>query len=390
MQPRELPVSDASPIVVRRSRLSSVEAFAKDAWNAVVSRSATATVFQTWEWHAAWWRALGRDAELLLLVAEHAGTPVGIAPLLVRQLRDWRGTHRAVEWIGAPHADYCDLIVDAAHPEAAQALLGWLTDNPREWDTVHFHNTPADAAALEALAHVLPQPCFPARRLASVAAPTRALSSPEADRKAFDKKSLRPLLNGFRRDGQVNFEHLTGATEIQPLLDTLFQQHIARWAGTPTPSPFVDDTERDFYRALIDAFNATGMLVFSAMIFDDHPVACHLGFEFRGRFHYYKPTYDLAHQRRSPGALLLKALLDRALDRRLDTFDFGVGDEAYKFRFANQVRHCEHLRIYRHHLPYLTHRTWATLKEVALRSPTLVGIGRKVRKVARGPFENAP
>jgi CelD/BcsL family acetyltransferase involved in cellulose biosynthesis len=68
------------------------------------------------------------------------------------------------------------------------------------------------------------------------------------------------------------------------------------------------------------------------------PIAYHFGFELDGVLTWYKPSFDPELQQRSPGEVLIKLLLDDALARDLDEFDFTVGSEAFKFRFANLIR----------------------------------------------------
>ena len=66
-------------------------------------------------------------------------------------------------------------------------------------------------------------------------------------------------------------------------------------------------------------------------------VAFHFGMSFNGSFLWYKPSFDLALARRSPGEVLLRQLLLAAQAEAAHTFDFGLGDEPFKYRFATDV-----------------------------------------------------
>ena len=124
-------------------------------------------------------------------------------------------------------------------------------------------------------------------------------------------------------------------------LDRFFDQHKSRRALTGAPSQFHDAAQRDFYVRLIRALAPTGWLRFDVVLFDDAPIAFHLGFEHRGRFLWYKPTFDARLAAKSPGEVLIKLLLDDAIDRGLKEFDFTVGAEPFKLRFANDRVHEE-------------------------------------------------
>jgi CelD/BcsL family acetyltransferase involved in cellulose biosynthesis len=95
----------------------------------------------------------------------------------------------------------------------------------------------------------------------------------------------------------------------------------------------------DFYRAVAGA--EIGHL--SALLIDQTVVSAHLGYIGRGRFYYILPAYDEAFGQHRPGHLLLRELIDRSAQQENETFDFGVGDEAYKATWAD------------HHLPLYDH-----------------------------------
>ena len=54
---------------------------------------------------------------------------------------------------------------------------------------------------------------------------------------------------------------------------------------------------------------------------------------------WYKPSFAIDLAQRSPGEVLLRHLLLAALEEGAHTFDFGLGSEPFKFRFATQANH---------------------------------------------------
>jgi CelD/BcsL family acetyltransferase involved in cellulose biosynthesis len=80
------------------------------------------------------------------------------------------------------------------------------------------------------------------------------------------------------------------------------------------------------------------------------PVAFHLGFCYRGEYMWYKPTFDVELARSSPGEVLLRQLLLAALEEGANVFDFGLGDEAFKARFATQVNSVRNWGLYPPHV----------------------------------------
>jgi CelD/BcsL family acetyltransferase involved in cellulose biosynthesis len=151
------------------------------------------------------------------------------------------------------------------------------------------------------------------------------------------KKSLVRHERGFRRDGELQVEHWRDGNAILPLLDEFFDQHVARWAATAYPSLFRKPSRRDFYRRLTSSAAAAGWLRFTRIQWRDRPIAFHFGFSYAGTYLWYKPSFAIDLAKRSPGEVLLRQLILAALQEEATTFDFGLGDEPFKRRFATRV-----------------------------------------------------
>jgi CelD/BcsL family acetyltransferase involved in cellulose biosynthesis len=144
----------------------------------------------------------------------------------------------------------------------------------------------------------------------------------------------------------VEVRHHERARDVLPRLDAFFDQHVRRWEATPHPSLFLEERHRTFYRDLTTALDGTGRLRFAELLLDGSPVASHHGFMLAGRFLYYKPTFELARARWSPGQVLLRRLIARAAEEGATEFDFGLGDEDYKRRYATRRRVLRTVGVY--------------------------------------------
>ena len=131
-----------------------------------------------------------------------------------------------------------------------------------------------------------------------------------------------------------------------PHLDSFFAQHIARWQATPFPSLFREPAQRQFYRTLSTQAADTGWLRFTRLDWDGHPIAFHFGACYEGSYLWYKPSFDVELARQSPGEVLLRQLLLAAMVEGAETFDFGLGDEAFKQRFATRTERVRNWGLY--------------------------------------------
>lgn len=152
------------------------------------------------------------------------------------------------------------------------------------------------------------------------------------------KKSLRRHENFFLREGGLEVTHMHRAEDILPCLDDFFHQHMARRSATDAPSLFEDEAQRNYYRNLTSAMSDTGCIRFTRIAWKGAPMAFHYGLSYKGRYLYGIPSFDIALAEHSPGEVLLKHVMEEAIGEGAATFDFGIGDEAYKYRFANGSR----------------------------------------------------
>ena len=108
----------------RASGLAALEA----EWRALAAACPAATVFQTFEWNAAWWKHFGRVPGRMLRVVtfrDGAGTLVGLAPLMTSF---WYATPlRRLSFLGTGTSDYLDILaLPGREQEAAHALYKYL------------------------------------------------------------------------------------------------------------------------------------------------------------------------------------------------------------------------------------------------------------------------
>jgi CelD/BcsL family acetyltransferase involved in cellulose biosynthesis len=83
---------------------------------------------------------------------------------------------------------------------------------------------------------------------------------------------------------------------------------------------------------------------------DGAPLAFHFGFDYAGSVIWYKPSFEIRHAARSPGLLLIRNMIQDALERKRHELDFTIGDEQFKDRFANAERVNLNVAIYHNRL----------------------------------------
>jgi CelD/BcsL family acetyltransferase involved in cellulose biosynthesis len=311
------------------------------AWNAL-AQSPDATVFQSFEWHAAWWSVFRDDYDLRVLLAWAGARLVAVAPWAVAR------KERELQFIGSGDyaSDYCDFLAEPGSPDAVDAFARWMFANRRAWRRVDFRNLPSDSRHRQRLERRLREGSSWVLSEVEADAPTRILGDAAADREVLGKTSLKRHFRHFAKSGHLEFAHLSSEDEIAPLLDDFFRQHVERRSLARGRSQFLDPRQKLLYRELVRRLAPRGWLRLGVVRLDGEPIAFHFGFEYGSRFLWYKPAFSALHAKRSPGEVLLKFLLEYAIGRGLAEFDFTVGGEPFKYRFANRVRTNHRIRVY--------------------------------------------
>jgi CelD/BcsL family acetyltransferase involved in cellulose biosynthesis len=300
-------------------------------WNELARRSQADHVFLQAEWLQAANDAFGGELRVVEVWSDSA--LVGAAAFVCDGAK-W-------SFLGRGSADYQDLLIARDIPEAlARDVAGRILDAAFEDGASHVILTgvPVDGVTpvrLQSAGHHVTE-------FRTVAAPTMDMTAAEG---AVRKKSLRRHTNKLRKAGDLEFVTSTSADTIDPRLYGFFEQHVARWADTPTPSLFNDPRNREFYHSLVGRLAPCGSVRLLEVVLDGRVVAAHLGFVHGGRYTWYKPTFDPAFSEYSPGEVLLRRLIEDATDEAVDEFDFTVGDEPFKLRFATRVRTIVDLRV---------------------------------------------
>ena len=177
------------------------------------------------------------------------------------------------------------------------------------------------------------------------------------------KRDQRHHLKLLQQRGRLTFRHLETREEAREHLRHLFDQHIARYACSGIHSQFLQEEPRRFFEALIEELDPRTQLRFAVLEVDKQPVAYHFGFRQNGKHTHYKPTFDIDHWESGPGDVLLQHLFQCALETGFSEFDFTVGDESYKYRFANRINRNYTLYIDRH--PARATTLWRRLERLA-------------------------
>jgi CelD/BcsL family acetyltransferase involved in cellulose biosynthesis len=302
----------------------------KKIWNDLLEKGSSDVVFLTKEWQQIWWDVYGRGT-LLLTLAESDEGVIAIAPLFADS--------GMIFFIGSGCSDYLDFIGDISNPVTLEGMLKCAKRKVPDFCGFRFYHILEDSKTGNFLKKLHENNAWKLCDEGSIGAPMLEMAIyPELADQAVQKKSLRRHEAYFQRNSEVELVHFRKRDEILKELEVFFSQHINRWAKTPYPSLFNDQKNKEFYKELAKKIDSIEWLRFTGVKWQDQIIAYHFGFVYKKTFLWYKPTFDMNLAKHSPGEVLLRQLLLQSIKEEDMYFDFGLGEEPFKSRFATKTR----------------------------------------------------
>lgn len=296
-----------------------------ETWNKLLPDSATNEIFQTWQYQSTWWNSFGRG-QLMLVTVSYEDTIKAILPFFEDS--------SMLYLVGSGGSDYLDVIGNFSVREFTEAWL-FATKKVKNYSGTVFYHLKESSRTTSLIKEAAHKAGWYVHCENVQKAPILEINlHPEFSLEASNKKSLKRHLNWFQNNGILKVEHFSDYNSVSPYLNKFFGQHVERWSSTQYPSMFLNETQKLFYRKLISELDHTGWILFTKIEWNKYDIAYHFGFTYNSKFFWYKPTFNTIYAKQSPGEVLLKELLTYALNNNFQYFDFGLGEEKFKDRFA--------------------------------------------------------
>lgn len=296
------------------------------AWSELVDDAPEATPFQTWEWHATWWKHFGRGKRAHIVLFWDADVLVGLMPL-VRIKRTWN----SLRAMGAGPSDYLHPIAKAGEEARVAAALAEYLSSIQGVDVVDLHQIREDRALATAL---------PADGLSDQAR-CLVLDLPETY-DAFVASLSKSLRYDVRRMDKPAFAaggariRTLGPDELQAGLEAFFETHRMRWRKRGLPGAFVGKRIQAFHAEWLTLAGARGWVWLSVLESGGKTAGTLYAMRLHQTCYFYQAGFDPAFSALSPGTVLVAHTVRMAIQNGLTRFDFLRGDEPYKRRWKPQ------------------------------------------------------
>jgi len=308
-----------------------------EVWARLFAASDMRAITQTLEWQRTWWSVFAKGT-LLLLAAEREGETLAIAPFFCDEgMVFFTGVGEA-DWhdvLGAGHdADVLTPLLEAAM-ELAPGFVGFKLHFIPE-----FSRT---GGALATAAERLTLDRYEMDSIVSVL--VDIASNAEAVRRSVSR-SMRKAENFFRTNGELVVQWLTTAAEALPLVPEFVEMHVARWRLKDIESGFLRPQSRTFLERWLAVSADAGWLRMLRLEWNGRTLGMDLNWHFGTTQHSGQWVFDVEYFSRSPGQILLRHSVLLALESGMQTYDLGLGDQAYKFRLPSRTVTCPTWGLY--------------------------------------------
>ena len=337
---------NGKPAELRISIEHDLEA-AESAWQYLESIADT-TMFQTWTWQKTWFDTVGAargDHPAIVIIRDGGGTPLGLLSFAIRRRRGYR----EASWLAEPFLDY------------GMPLLGPALLDPQVWDRNGalwqdiMRRLPAEVLRLENMpTHIGPvtNPLCATLPVdeSETACYCDIADHPDVESFLLTRYTPRKLQKERRKErhlreiGPVHIAAPTNVEEAEQIIDALFEQKIAQLHARDEASIFDDPNYRKFMLRLWRNETPSLRLDMRALWCGDEVGAAGLSATYRDRFYYLQASRHLGEiGKYSPGNELTRQLISDSISENLSVFDFCLGCESYKMKYATGT-----VTLYRH------------------------------------------
>ena len=313
-------------------------------WRELLARDPVRHIFATPEWNRVWWEEFGQGKDLFVLTMRRDGDLAGIVPLY----RKHEGDRKILRFLGGIDlTDYLGPICSVEdRDDVAEALVAWLATDEVAWDEFDAHNMPVPFGFADALVDRVDAHGFDFELEQEETSAVLLLpDSWDAYLESLDAKERRELKRKQRRLGRevpdATFRRTTEETLEQ---DLKFFVEMHRGAEGHK-GHFMKPEIATFFERVARAFMPLGWLRLDFLEIGDRPVASTFSFELNGTFYLYNSAYEPDVKRLSPGVALVARLIEEAIERGLETFDFLRGQERYKYQLGAEAVPLNNLRL---------------------------------------------
>lgn len=304
-------------------------------WRELAERRGNA--FLTPEWFRSWSRHYGGEATTLVAGVRHPdGSLRGLLPLSLQP-----GRTGVAQFAGSNLGDFFLPVCEAGDEEEVAAAAGKaLAATELKWGILAFRNVDCERPWVKSLADATGARLKIRERIAGELPWIRLSQHAHWEgylesRSSNMRQQIRRLRRRAARNHSLRIRSSEDPAQLQSDMRTLFELHDRRFGAY---SSLRSETARSFHADFAVAAQERGWLRLWFLELDGQAAAAWYGWRLGDRYSYYNGGFDPNWNDVRPGFILMSAVIEAAFAEGAEQFDFLLGSERYKARFADDSR----------------------------------------------------
>lgn len=322
--------------------LESLESL-RPAWDKLLAEVPTASIFSSWEWLSAWWRAFGEGQQLRFLAFFDARQElIGVAGLALTYQKIFRvGSLRLLRLMGdgSGDSDNLDIIARPGYEaHIADAFLQYLLLCRGVWDYCALNTLPAYSPVAQCLVQKMELqnwPHFTSSRLGCVIDLPQDWESYRKQLTYNERGQLGKYTRRLEREYQVRF-YEAPESELDSCLQSLFDLHQKRWVSQGEPGSFASAARRKFYHDLSRLFLKRRWLQLWMLELNGVNVGAEYDFLWKDTVYCLQGGFEPDMASGHIGYVLRGLVLKQLVETGVAHYDFLAGAQSYKGRWGGR------------------------------------------------------
>jgi CelD/BcsL family acetyltransferase involved in cellulose biosynthesis len=312
-------------------------------WEDLLASIPGASIFNTWDYLAPWWRAFGGRQRLLVLAFHDATSKLmGLAPLAFSVKRIAGMRVRVVRLMGdGNYSDHLDILArPGAEEGVAAALVEFLAKRTSLWDICELNTLPSLSPCGGQVLRQLGTEGWPHLTYSRPAAMVLLPESWEVYLKlisAMEREKIGRFSRRLERKYKARFYKCRIQDEVNTCLEHLFRLHQKRWELRGEPGSFRPVECRNFFKELSRSLLDRGQLEFWLLELDGQAVAALFGLRYRDAVYALQGGFDPDYSANSVGYVLTAYILKQLRAAGIRRYDFLAGSSPAKTRWGAQT-----------------------------------------------------
>jgi CelD/BcsL family acetyltransferase involved in cellulose biosynthesis len=351
VSPIEVPGSNIELPVIDSYELNCLSDLAplRGVWDDLLKQTTNHSFFQTLEWLEASWDNYQHPQRLRVIVVCRDSRPIGIVPWCVRQEMRRVGAVRVLTY---PLDDWGTFYgpLGAEPRTAIRAAFKHLAETARDWDLIDLRWVDEAADEFLTIGESMRESSYSfrvrPRMEVRLFRPTDGWDAYCRSRSRNWRRKMQYDINVLERAGEVRLlRYRPAAGQGSPAEHARIYEMCERIAATtwqaddPSQSTLCSPRVRETFLRIHHAAAELGMLDANILLVGDEPVAFNYNYVTEGRVYGLRCGYDPTRGLEGCGRVLLYKMLEDSFERGDVEYNFGPGRQAYKERFATEMRH---------------------------------------------------